>query len=282
MMTAPRIGFFGKLPAHGDFIDRGLPRSFIAPWDHWLQEVLANSRELLGATWLDHYLVGPIWRFALTPELCGACGWRGIMLPSVDRVNRYFPLTIAVPERPDLSPLAALTGGAAWFEAVEAAALEALNPKIDADALDTLLQAIPSPKAACRHLRSPRVGLEGASAWRLSLSATDPVDLEAAVAETLLKQGYPRASLWWSTGGEHMGPGLLIHRGLPSIHDFAALLDGQWTRWGWASCEIETAPAADPGGIATAAPWAHSASGSQPDPSVPSDALQPPASGSDR
>ena len=31
-----RTGLFGKLPAHGDFVRRHLPRSFVTPWDEWL------------------------------------------------------------------------------------------------------------------------------------------------------------------------------------------------------------------------------------------------------
>ena len=36
------IGFFGKLPSHGDFLSRRLPRSFVDPWDSWLQSRTAR------------------------------------------------------------------------------------------------------------------------------------------------------------------------------------------------------------------------------------------------
>ena len=51
-MNAPGIrrgrGFFGKLPARGDFVRAGLPRDFVDPWDAWLQRVLAGSRDAAG------------------------------------------------------------------------------------------------------------------------------------------------------------------------------------------------------------------------------------------
>ena len=241
----PRIGFFGKLPAHGDFIDRGLPRAFIAPWDQWLQGVLANSRELLGGAWLSHYMVGPIWRFSLSAGLCGAEAWRGVLLPSVDRVNRYYPLTIAMPEPAAASPLGALAGNADWFVACEDAALAALDPSVDAEALDRSLAAISAEPTAHSPVQCPRHGAEGASAWHFGLPAVDGAGLQGVVAEALLRQSYPQCSLWWTTGSDAIAPSLLIHRGLPSIHDFAALLDGQWNKWGWADCPV--AAAATPG-----------------------------------
>jgi type VI secretion system protein ImpM len=246
--TTPRIGFFGKLPAHGDFIDRGLPRAFIDPWDQWLQAALANSRELLGGAWLSHYMVGPIWRFALAGGLCGQSAWRGLLMPSVDRVNRYFPLTLAIAEPAQASPLAALAGNGAWFEACEEAALSALDPSVDADALAQRLSAIEVPATGPTRARvsCPRYGADGASAWHFGLPDDTGAGLADIVAEALLRQDYPQVSLWWTTGSEAVSPSLLIHRGMPSIHDFAALLDGQWQQWGWADCPVSAAPAPPP------------------------------------
>ncbi|OGI58559.1 MAG: type VI secretion-associated protein, partial [Candidatus Muproteobacteria bacterium RBG_19FT_COMBO_61_10] len=34
-MSGP--GVYGKLPTHGDFIQRNLPSAFVRQWDVWLQ-----------------------------------------------------------------------------------------------------------------------------------------------------------------------------------------------------------------------------------------------------
>ena len=94
-MTEECAGFYGKIPSLGDFVSRRLPRRFITPWETWLQEAMANSRQQLGDSWLDNYLTSPMWRFALTPGICGESGWAGIIMPSVDRVGRYYPFTLA-------------------------------------------------------------------------------------------------------------------------------------------------------------------------------------------
>ncbi len=81
-----RLGFSGKLPARGDFVARGLPRSFAEPWDAWLSEVVPGSRAILGEGWLDAWLEAPIWHFALPAGHCGPYGARDgrvRVLPSV-------------------------------------------------------------------------------------------------------------------------------------------------------------------------------------------------------
>ena len=94
-MTKNLTGLFGKLPAHGDFIYRDLPPSFINVWDEWLQGYVGSVKEQLGDAWLDVYLTSPIWRFAFGEGVIDENVWAGIMLPSVDRVGRYFPFSIA-------------------------------------------------------------------------------------------------------------------------------------------------------------------------------------------
>ncbi|MET0382001.1 MAG: type VI secretion system-associated protein TagF, partial [Burkholderiaceae bacterium] len=91
-------GFYGKLPSEGDFVSRRLPWEFTTVWDEWLQQGMAASRQTLGGRWLDLYLSAPVWRFQLAPGVCGPLGWRGLFFASVDRVGRYFPLTIAFPQ----------------------------------------------------------------------------------------------------------------------------------------------------------------------------------------
>lgn len=88
-------GFYGKLPGRGDFLRAGLPRSFTDPWDAWVQHVLPASRLRLGTGWLDAWLVAPIWRFRLSPGVCGPHGALGVWMASVDSIGRHFPLVLA-------------------------------------------------------------------------------------------------------------------------------------------------------------------------------------------
>jgi type VI secretion system protein ImpM len=132
-------GLYGKVPAHGDFVRRGLPSSFVSPWDAWLQDAVAAAREALGPGWEDAWDHAPAWRFALPAGACGPEAVAGVMLPSQDTVGRRFPVTLAA-----LLPAGAPMPVPAWFDRVEAAALAGRAGAADADAL---LAAIPDPAA---------------------------------------------------------------------------------------------------------------------------------------
>lgn len=88
----PRVaGFFGKLPARGDFVTAGLPRDFVSRWDSWICSVLPTALDCAG----DDWLLAKVWRFSLAPGLCGNDPAIGVLLPSIDKVGRRFPLTLA-------------------------------------------------------------------------------------------------------------------------------------------------------------------------------------------
>src|SRR5262249_51991550 len=88
------VGFYGKLPCRGDFLQRRAPQDFVDVWDAWLQEGLHESRQRLQEAWLNTYLTGRVWRFVLSAGVCGSGVYAGVLVPSVDRVGRYFPLTL--------------------------------------------------------------------------------------------------------------------------------------------------------------------------------------------
>jgi len=143
-------GFYGKLPSQGDFVTRRLPWEFTAAWDDWLQQGMHASRTALGERWLELYLSAPVWRFQLAPGVCGPLGWRGVFFASVDRVGRYFPLTLAFASAParagaGVAPTLALDV-AGWI-AAEDAALAGLDPALPIEQLELALQALAEPAA---------------------------------------------------------------------------------------------------------------------------------------
>jgi len=143
-------GFFGKIPSQGDFVTRRLPWEFTSAWDDWLQQGMHASRVALGERWLELYLSAPIWRFQLAPGLCGPLGWRGVFFASVDRVGRYFPLTLAFASAPAGTRAGAgvactLAGDEAGWFAAEEAALAGLDPLLPIDEFERALQALAEP-----------------------------------------------------------------------------------------------------------------------------------------
>jgi type VI secretion system protein ImpM len=133
-MPSRRVCWYGKLPARGDFIGRGLPPRWRSDWDGWLQQGLALAAARLDAGALRERLraFAP-WRYLAWPAPGET--WCGIVVPSHDRVGRAFPLTLAerlgVPAPPHeiAARLATLTGAAMEGPEALEAAIAALPPR---------------------------------------------------------------------------------------------------------------------------------------------------------
>ena len=154
----PGGGFYGKLPSEGDFITRRLPWEFTSAWDDWLQHGMQASRVALGEGWLALYLSAPIWRFQVAPGVCGPIGWRGLFFASVDRVGRYFPLTLAFADT-SAPALASLSADAEAWIAVEDTALAGLSPALPIADFDRMAEGLALPAAAPADPARPRVCL---------------------------------------------------------------------------------------------------------------------------
>jgi len=187
-------GFYGKLPSEGDFVTRRLPWEFTSVWDDWLQQGMQASREALGATWLERYLSAPIWRFQVAPGVCGPAGWRGLFFASVDRVGRYFPLTLAFADG-GATALAALSGQPEDWLAIEDAALAGLAPTLPVADFDRMMEALAPPAGAPPDPARPRVcfytaGSQDVPAHGMSFEALPP----AASFVELIAPGAPAPS----------------------------------------------------------------------------------------
>jgi type VI secretion system protein ImpM len=218
----------------GDFVSRRLPASFINTWDLWLQHAIAASRVQLGDRWLDLYLTGPIWRFALMPgTLPGNTDmWAGVLMPSVDKVGRYFPLTIALRIEPRPGAMAATFAAQSWYASLERIALAMLDVDAQPDDLDRSLAENPFP--------APDPGGQGGNAgelatwWRASdgnpkmlILPTEHSlnDLFDSTAENLLADMGTGRSFWWMVPPRGGLTRLRCFLGLPRDGCFAAMLE---------------------------------------------------------
>lgn len=75
----------GKLPAHGDFIARGVEYSAREPLDRWMSNWVELAREKLGDAFNEAYETAAPWLFE------GARS-NAVLMPSVDAVGRIYPV----------------------------------------------------------------------------------------------------------------------------------------------------------------------------------------------
>ena len=186
-MTNPTLsspGWFGKLPGAGDFAHRRMPSSLRALWDDWLHDGLADLRARHPG-WIDAYLTSPVWGFLLGPGVADNTAWIGAMAPSVDRVGRYYPISVFAP-LPEHAIDPTL-----WWRTVHHLLIQALEEDADADDFENLLTASftpskrPSDTATPVQLRRP--------AFERSLW----IDVSHLQAEpTMETEGLPRGSMF--------------------------------------------------------------------------------------
>jgi len=216
-------GWYGKLPNIGDFASRRLEGQFISAWDAWLQEVLQASRDALGDSWLDCYLTMPIWRFLLLPGLVGPSGWAGVLMPSVDRVGRKFPLTLAVALSSYAAAAHAAFHGAEWFAGLEETALDALDPTRGPDELDQSMADRGFTVPRTTDVEAPTGGAPQ------GLSSADEGFELLAKAEAFSAWGQHAGwkGLWWTRGRVDGEPLLLRCAALPTAQEFSWLLQSR-------------------------------------------------------
>ena len=161
--AGPNAALFGKLPATGDFVWRGLPDAFRKHWDFWLTRHVApflRHGPGLPQTGL---------RFRLPS---GGRLAAGVILPSQDKAGRHFPLSLLLISDGDLAP-----GGIdPWCDA--ALSLQPLT--LDPDSLWAALDALPAPAPAGTPTSPMQLWTQGQPPV-----ATDPADPAAALMALL-------------------------------------------------------------------------------------------------
>ncbi len=205
-MSAAGFGAFGKMPSVGDFFRLSLSPSFVTAWDGWIQQAMLGVQGRLGNDWDAHYMSAPIWRFALSAGLAGPQKMLGVLMPSVDRVGRRFPLTLAAPvETPGPAPLDHFCE-AALFETLESLALDALEDTMTRETLLDRLAGIspPAQRAAPPLRRAGRC---------LVLTQAMPTEVLPDLAAGLLAGQYAAPSVWSAVINDV--PRLVICDGLP-------------------------------------------------------------------
>lgn len=229
ILNAP--GWYGKLPALGDFATRRLAASWVQSCDRWLSDCVAASQDQLGPRWLDVYLSAPVWRFAWAPGVVDHQWWFGVLMPSCDNVGRYFPLLVAQPrERPPLDR-AGFEHLEAWWAHVARAALQTLHDRTSVDQFEDTLARAPAWPGTPPLAAGPAVAASGRYRHATADGASLAQVMQGIAAHELLGR-LAGGSLWWPMGGaggegDH-DPTITFAQGLPQPDQFAELLACGW------------------------------------------------------
>lgn len=218
------------MPCLGDFASRRLTTEFIGLWDPWLQRSLAVSRQQLGDAWLDMFLTSPMWRFALAQGTCGEHAWAGLLVPSVDKVGRYFPLTIALRIEPGGADIISIFGAQAWYASLESIGLSALKLEYSPHELDEALAALTFP---CPSVTGDHAGV--GQLMESVVTASAPMVLHFASVESIAAATLESAraayatkmygrTFWWSVAQDSGTTEFHCSVGLPPPNHFSIFL----------------------------------------------------------
>jgi type VI secretion system protein ImpM len=223
-----RCGLFGKLCAKRDFIALATPHRFLEKWEPWVQGCISASRHQLGNSWQNAFLTAPVWRFWLGADICGATVL-GAIMPSVDGVGRYYPLTLLAIADPSYSiPPPDLNAQDQWFAVAEEFLLSTLDQAKSFEDISTTLDAMPAPPMEPTVNPSKEILVLGEAMVGM-------ITVGKTFQDSLLNlrqcnhDSSAAASFWWTEGGGNFPPMALSSRGMPDPFRYSSMLTGRFS-----------------------------------------------------
>lgn len=217
------LGFYGKLPTYGDFIQKRLPTDFINPWHEWLQSGMVACREKSPDGWMGFYLNCPAWSFVLSAGICGEQAVAGVTIPSVDRVGRYFNFTLASILPGDVRPAVFATTHVDWLDNLEDLALSVLEQEMDQDAIEALIN---TSSAELTWSQAPKTdfNLGNSHARVLSGSSAGVHELLPEMLHNQISKDDDQYGLWWHKGSSQVSAQLVSCASMPPADIYLGLM----------------------------------------------------------
>jgi type VI secretion system protein ImpM len=200
-------------------------------WDQWLQQFMSRSQEAIGQDWLNVYLTSPLWRFAISAGVIDNSVWCGVLMPSVDRVGRYFPLTIATKLPAECNPFDFISSYSSWYDGIEQLALSALHGHLAIDELAERISAMELTIEAA-YSRSKRTPAAKMLQMEKEFEEQLPMSVYGQLLDYLMLEAHSSYSVWSTDGSEHVAPTVFATQHLPAMDKMPAMLDGRWQQWG--------------------------------------------------
>ncbi len=217
------FGYFGKLPTLGDFVHRLLPQDFANGWHEWLQQSMAFAREALADDFLTYYLNCPVWKFLLSPGVCGVQAVAGLTIPSVDKVGRYFNFTLATVLPAGTDPCTYALGNRDGLMELENLALDILEHDYPKEEIELKVRDLSfqfnAPPAIHHDFET------GPDFIRVSKDGAFPfADQAGGLLTHLITQSLGEYSIWWYGQAGQTESQMVVCSGLPSNEIYLRLL----------------------------------------------------------
>jgi type VI secretion system protein ImpM len=230
-VAAHAPGWFGKIAPLGDFASRRLPGEWVQSVDGWLSQCMQRSQAALGERWLPAYLGAPVWRFAWGPGVVDGQWWFGVLMPSCDKVGRYFPLVVAQTRAATPVDRIGLDHLDLWWSRLARTVLDTLEESATLDAFESALHELPPWPSARAGVALQGTVTELGERYAVPPGATLS-EVAHGIASAGLQQRLAGHGFWWpwralaADAERDHGDRCLLIPGLPSPAGFVHLLEG--------------------------------------------------------
>ena len=218
MSHYPAIGWYGKLPSAGDFLQRRFPEALTRQWSLWFQVGLLNwqKREEQRSAEPQRFAKAPVWNFVVPPMLGSQLVQMGCLLPARDSVGRQYPVCAQFSFTPAEWSTGRLAMAGTWYQQLGRTLLHAVNNGFSAEQLDQALLAIPAPQEGTSQTHSDILDVIGYGDSDSNLSWKQ-------VADCFDPQRY--TSFWWTNQADGYPLYTHLHSGNFTGQLFSLLFD---------------------------------------------------------
>lgn len=218
MSHSPAIGWYGKLPSAGDFLQRRFPDALTRQWTHWFQVGLLNwqKNEELRPGEPHRFAKAPVWNFVVPPMLGSQLVQMGCLLPARDSVGRQYPVCALFSFTPAEWSTGRLAMAGEWYQQLGRTLMQAVHQGYTAEQLDRALLSIPAPQEPAAQAHSDILEVIGYGDSVTNLSWKQ-------VADCFDPQRY--TSFWWTNQADNYPLYTHLHSGNFTGQLFSLLFD---------------------------------------------------------
>ncbi|KAA8998157.1 type VI secretion system-associated protein TagF [Affinibrenneria salicis] len=138
------LGWYGKLPSTGDFLQRRLPDALVHHWAHWFHMGLVNWQKAESQDDPQRqFRKAPVWNFVIPATLGNQFVQMGCLLPASDRVGRQYPICALRLFSPESWNNQQLAVAGEWYQSVGKTLFNGVRNGYSAEQLDRALLALP-------------------------------------------------------------------------------------------------------------------------------------------
>lgn len=228
-----KVGFFGKLPSHGDFVQRNVSPPLCDYWDNWIKQGFSYCETELGKDWQATYYTAPIWRFCLPSGLIASNAISGLMMPSVDASGRLYPMTVFCELTQDIDVFSMFTMFSKEHRECSSGVIELLQQKrVDLDdtqqACERIYNKLKKKLSANEPAQSSSATLSSHQELYRFESAQVPKNetIHNHFIQHFLAQQQLALSIWAYDATEKFNHQVRYYQGMPHSSIFASLLSG--------------------------------------------------------